>query len=256
MKNYFDYQEAAKRYKIGRPNFHSLIVEKIKDYLQLEGKLGVCLDVACGTGLLSEALLEISSKVIGVDNSTGMLSQVEENPKIEYVLAAAENIEIQERFVDLITVSSAFHWFDQEAFLKSSYSLIEINKYLVIHNNYFTSRTTDNESNLFNSWMKESYLKKFISPRRNLKSVSESEILSIGFEITGDDKFENKVLMSKLDLIDYLITQSNIISNEEIENYSLDEVKYWLSNELSNHFENTKSREFIFGNHILFLKKK
>lgn len=30
MKNYFHHQEAAKRYKKGRPAFHALVIDKIK----------------------------------------------------------------------------------------------------------------------------------------------------------------------------------------------------------------------------------
>jgi len=255
MQNYFNHKEAAKRYKTGRPNFHSLVVDKIKTQLRLEKKLDICLDVACGTGLLTEALLNISEKVIGLDNSEGMLSQANENERINYILGEAEDLSVVKGFVDLISVSSAFHWLDQAAFLKTSYEKLKQDKYLVIHNNSFTSSTKDGDSNLFKNWMKESYLKKFASPKRNQKPVDQSEISSMGFEIVKDDKFENVVPFNKAGLINYLITQSNVISNVELGEYTLDEVKNWLSEELAVHFEKIETRNFVFGNHLEFLKR-
>lgn len=255
MDNYFDHQEAAKRYKTGRPNFHFIVVEKIKLHLSLKNKLGLCLDVACGTGLLSEALLAISEKVIGIDNSEGMLSQANKNNNINYLLGQAENLSIVNGLVDLITVSSAFHWFNQAAFLKSSFTKLNVGSYIVIHNSFFTSRTEDEFSDSYKSWMIEVYLKKFISPKRNQKSVSQSEILSIGFEIIGDEKFENIVAFDKQGLVNYLVTQSNVISNVEQGQYSIEEVKQWLNKELTAHFEHKETRNFIFGNHLVFLQK-
>jgi len=103
--------------------------------------------------------------------------------------------------------------------------------------------------------MKESYLKKFVSPKRNKKSADQSEISSIGFEIVKDDKFENVVSFNKEGLISYLITQSNVISNVELGEYTLNEVKNWLGEELAIHFEKIETRNFIFGNHLMFLKR-
>jgi len=255
MTNYFDYQEAAKRYKKGRPDFHHIVVDKIKEKLKLKEKLETCLDVACGTGLLTEALLQISNSVIGIDNSEGMLNQTQKHPNIQYILGEAEDLKMIDGLVDLITVSSSFHWFNQKAFLQSSYRKLKNGNYIVIHNNFFTSRTEDKRSDLFTNWMTESYLKKFKSPKRNQKSVNESDIKSLGFHNAGNQSFENTVPFTKMKLIDYLLTQSNIISNVELGNYTIDDVKPWLANELENHFEQKEVRNFIFGNRLLFLSK-
>jgi len=256
MKNYFDYQEAAKRYKKGRPAIHSLVVEKIKTKINIEKKLTTCLDIACGTGLLTKALLEISEAVIGLDNSREMLSQVEQDDRIKYVYGAAEDLENIKGIVDLITVSSAFHWFNQKAFLRSCNLKLSVGNYIAIHNNYFTSKTTDSKSDEFTHWMTETYVKKFIPPKRNNYSVEESEMVDLGFIVSAKEQFENIVSFGKENLIDYLITQSNVISNVEMGNYSIDKVKNWLKAELNDHFEDGIKREFKFGNHLIFLKKQ
>lgn len=255
MKNYFDHKTAAKRYKTGRPNFHALVVEHIKLHLGIENKLGVCLDVACGTGMLTEALLEISESVIGIDNSEGMLGEAPQNPNIKYILGKAEDLTVIDGLVDLITVSSAFHWFDQASFLKAAYLKLMQGGCLAIHNNFFTSTSKDANSDALKNWMTNSYLKKFVKPKRNIKPVTTAEIKSIGFELTDDDKFENIVSFNIDGLTNYLVTQSNVIANVELGNYTIAEVEYWLKEELEDHFKKLEQRNFIFGNHIMYFKK-
>lgn len=256
MTNYFDYQAAAKRYKKGRPDFHHLIVDKIKEKVKLKENYETCLDVACGTGLLTKALLQISNRVIGIDNSEAMLSETQKHLNIQYILGDAEDLKTVDGLVDLITVSSAFHWFNQKAFLKSSYQKLKNKSYIVIHNNFFTSRTEDKRSDLFANWMAESYLKKFVNPKKNKNSVNETDIKNLGFYNAGNDSFENTVSFTKMNLIEYLITQSNIITNVELGNYTIDAVKVWLTKELESHFEPSQARQFIFGNRLLFLRKE
>ncbi|MBL0256881.1 MAG: hypothetical protein IPQ03_04835 [Bacteroidetes bacterium] len=59
--NYFNRKTAAERYSRGRPDFHSNTLKHIKEYLQLDLKLDKALDIACGTGLSTKALLDIAN---------------------------------------------------------------------------------------------------------------------------------------------------------------------------------------------------
>lgn len=57
--NYFSPHTAADRYSRGRPDFHANTIRHIRDYLQLHKPLAQALDIACGTGLSTKALLGI-----------------------------------------------------------------------------------------------------------------------------------------------------------------------------------------------------
>ena len=72
--NYFNPKTAAERYSKGRPGFHNNTIKHIKDYLHLDSKLNNALDIACGTGLSTKALLEIATNVYGTDISQEMLN--------------------------------------------------------------------------------------------------------------------------------------------------------------------------------------
>src|SRR3954467_6250668 len=88
--NYFNPKTAAERYSKGRPDFHSNTIKHIKDYLHLDKKLNNSLDIACGTGLSTKALLEIATNVCGTDTSQEMLNFAWHSDKIYYSIASAE----------------------------------------------------------------------------------------------------------------------------------------------------------------------
>src|SRR5687768_7958687 len=88
--NYFNTKPAAERYSIGRPDFHGSTIKQIKDFLRLETKLHRALDIACGTGLSTKALLEIATNVDGTDISQDMLNFAYKTEGIKYTIAPAE----------------------------------------------------------------------------------------------------------------------------------------------------------------------
>ncbi len=88
--NYFEPKTAAERYAAGRPPFHRKTIERIKKFLNLETNLDKTLDVACGTGLSTKALREISNAVFGTDISFEMLKRAAQDDKINYLIARAE----------------------------------------------------------------------------------------------------------------------------------------------------------------------
>jgi protein-L-isoaspartate O-methyltransferase len=65
--NYFAYPTAAERYAKGRPFFHSLAVEKIRTVCCEADHTSRALDVGCGTGQSTAALLELAHTIIGLD---------------------------------------------------------------------------------------------------------------------------------------------------------------------------------------------
>lgn len=72
--NYFAPKSAAERYARGRPAFHPIIIERIKDFLSLREPLLRALDVDCGTGLSTIALKGIAREVVGADVAGEMLA--------------------------------------------------------------------------------------------------------------------------------------------------------------------------------------
>lgn len=253
--NYFSLKTAAARYNQGRPDFHFNTIQHIKAFLGLKGKLNRALDVACGTGLSTKALLEIAIEVYGTDISEEMLKLAVCPDKISYSVAPAEKLPFEENQFDLITVSSGVHWFDIDAFLKEASRILKSRSWLVLYENHFIAEMTGSES--FAKWFRESYLKKYPSPPRNNDySWTNENLNSKGFNFVTEEKFKNEIVFNKNQLIAYFTTQSNIIAAIESGQTTYAEAEEWLSKELSSSFYHDQTTRIIhYGNWIKSIQR-
>ncbi len=252
--NYFTPKTAAERYSKGRPDFHSNTIRHIKDYLQLDKKLDNALDVACGTGLSTKALLEIATNVYGTDTSQEMLNLAWVPEKIHYSNASAEQQPFPDKMFDLITVSSGVHWFDIDKFLTEANRLLKSKAWLVLYENHFISEMVENEN--FSNWFPNIYLKKFPSPpRHDQYSWTNENLNPKNFHLTNEEKFKNPVSLNKKQLTLYFTTQSNIIAAVERREITYEEVENWLNEELTVFFDNDEVvRTINYGNWIKYIQ--
>ncbi len=253
--NYFAHQEAAERYAKGRPDFHTQVMHRIREFLGIHQKLETGLDIACGTGLSTKALLEIAENVYGTDMSPSMLENATQNEHISYHTAPAEKQPFSNQSIDIITVCSGVHWFDIDAFLRESHRLLRSRRWLVLYDNFFDP--TQNGHPDFGRWYRQRYLGTFPAPPRNDSySWTREHLATRNFDLLGDGTFTNEVAFTQQELILYFTTQSNIISAVNDHGHSYDEIERWLSDELSPFFPNAQSRlTMTFGNRITYLQK-
>jgi SAM-dependent methyltransferase len=72
-------------------------------------------DVAAGTGLLTRFLLGLGARVTAVEPDRRMAAVLEaHSPDIRVITGSAEELPLPDGSVDLVTVSSAWHWFDHD----------------------------------------------------------------------------------------------------------------------------------------------
>lgn len=258
--NYFEPENAAERYAKGRPDFHENTIEKIKQDLHIENKLEKALDIACGTGLSTNALLLIANKVFGTDSSEEMLKYAvsknnnDNRDNISYSVSAAENQPFPDNEFDIITVCSAIHWFNIDDFLVEANRLLKDGCYLILYDNFFISEMKGNE--IFKNWFPDVYLNRFPSPSRNNNyDWTNDNLKKSNFILENEVSFKNEVSFTKEELILYFTTQSNITAAvEKGSNYK--EIENWLNIELSNFFkDNNVIKTIYFGNRIKYLKR-
>ncbi len=253
--NYFKSRTAAERYSKGRPYFHDNIIQHIKDYLHLDKKLYNALDIACGTGLSTRALLEIATNVYGTDSSLEMLNLALKSDKIRYSIASAEQQPFADNSFDIITVCSGVHWLDIDNFLTETSRLLKRKAWLVLYENYFISQMAGNDT--FTNWFPDVYLRKYPSPPRNNSYSWTNENLSPkNFSFVAEERFKNAVVFNRKQLALYFTTQSNIISAVEKGETTYQQVESWLDKELASFFDNDESEQTIyFGNWIKFIQR-
>lgn len=253
--NYFNPKTVAARFSKGRPGFHSNTIKHIKDYLHVEKILNNALDIACGTGLSTKALLEIATNVYGTDASQEMLNFAAQPAEIYYTIASAEQQPFTDDTFDLITVSLGVHWFDIDKFLAEANRLLKSKSCLVLYENYFIAEMIGN--NNFTNWFRDVYLKKFPSPPRNNDYPWTNEnLLPKNFNFITEERFKNSVSFSKKQLALYFTTQSNIIAAVENGQTTYAEADNWLYEELAPFFDNDDITQTInYGNWIKFIQR-
>lgn len=249
--NYFTHQSAAERYAHGRPYFHPLVIDRIRNFLRLDGRVPVALDVACGTGQSALALTEIATRVLATDISPAMLAQAPIHPRIHYREAPAERLPIESCSADLITVSLAFHWLDRFQFLGEARRILRSEGTLAIYWNDFHGKMIENPE--FTRWTRESYLTRYPKPPRNDQPLTEENARTCGFAFVGRERYTNEVTFSPQELVHCLMTHSNIIAAVELGSESISDAYAWLLDTAAPLFPSATGT-FLFGGEIWFLQ--
>jgi SAM-dependent methyltransferase len=104
----------ADRYERGRPDYPAAAIATIVSELDLRAGRTV-LDLAAGTGKLTRLLVPSGANVIAVEPIREMREKIE---GVVALAGRAERIPLADRFVDAVTVGTAFHWFDADAALR------------------------------------------------------------------------------------------------------------------------------------------
>jgi ubiquinone/menaquinone biosynthesis C-methylase UbiE len=103
----------ANRYADFRPHYPTALF----DYLATLAPQGSTVwDCACGNGQASLDLAARFGKVIATDASQEQIASATSHPRIEYHVAPAEQSDLRDLPVALVTVAQAVHWFDFDRF--------------------------------------------------------------------------------------------------------------------------------------------
>src|SRR5437867_12848168 len=108
-----DFSGVANRYADFRPHYPPALF----DYLDtLVPRNSLVWDCGCGNGQATLDLAQRFDRVVATDASREQIAAATAHPKVEYRAAPAEQGELPDESVGLITVAQALHWFDLERF--------------------------------------------------------------------------------------------------------------------------------------------
>ena len=249
--NPFVAPETARAYAQGRPYVHPLVMALVKEKLDLRAPLEVAVDVACGTGLSSLALLAVAKRVVATDSSQAMLAQAPEDARISYRLAPAEALPLGDRSADLITVSSAFHWFQRATFLGEAWRVLRPRGGLVIYENFFEGRQHPNPA--FVRWL-EGYYEAHPAPPRDRTPFTEDDAREAGFNAFERMTYENTWSFTLGSFVAYLLSQSNVAAVIECGQTAVEALTLRLSEQLEPFFNGSEAT-FSFAGFVWILRR-
>lgn len=247
----FSAKETATGYATDRPYSHPVVISSIKSYLHLTHKFPLALDVGCGAGMSSLALLEIADNVVGVDSSEAMINSAIQNDNIQYFHCTAEQMPFDRKF-DLVTLAGSINWIDRGRFFSEARRVLKDENYVVIYDNDILGIMQEDKR--FEGWYSDEFSGRFPRPPRDESPLLKEEAMEYGFEFEKTEDYTNPIQFDLNSFIKYLFTLSNITSVPEHEAGRAAHIQEWLNGALAPFFAFSR-KTIIFGGYIWYLKK-
>lgn len=108
-----DFSPLAGNYARSRPTYPGELFDHLASLVEPRH---LAWDCATGNGQAALGLADHFDRVIATDISAEQIKHAVVHPRVDYRVASSESSGLDHHSVDLITVASAVHWFDLEAF--------------------------------------------------------------------------------------------------------------------------------------------
>ncbi len=168
----------------------------------------------------------------------------QEASSARFLRSSAESLPFSERTFDIVTVSMAFHWFDQRRFLEEAARVLTCGGELWVYNLLFPGVLFGDES--FSRWHRERYLVRYPVPARHSETLAcLLRPQQLPFVFTDERRLSYEVTFTAGELRSYLTTQSNIEAALR-RGAALRDVDAWLDNELAPFFREAASQRFAY----------
>ena len=250
VTNPFVHESAAARYAHGRVAYHGLVVERIRDLPGVEGGFG--LDVGSGTGMSARALTTLCRHVVALDAAPAMLSRLVPSPTIERVVARAERLPLPDATFDVITVSQVLHWLDRPAFLAEARRVLKPAGWLVAYDHHLSPET--NDDTVFTKWLRGAWVERYPpTARHHVELEQPTTWADGGFSLRRSERFRLTETWPLERLIDFLVTQSAVVSAVDERGESLEDVRAGIGESSRAWFGDAPTREFAFEGPIVCL---
>jgi SAM-dependent methyltransferase len=229
------------RYARGRPFHHPRALALALELLG-EERARRALDVACGTGLSTRALLDIADAVVGVDRSPEMLVVAAEVPGVTVVRGAAERLPFPDASFDAVTVCSGVHWFDQPAFFAEIRRLLRPGGWVVLYDHYFIGEMVDVPE--FATWTQSTFERHPLPPRNHQVGDPRGEAPDT-FDRIAEEFYADDIPMTQDEFVDYQLSLSNFVAASE-RGTPATELRDWLVTTTAPFYEGAAVRTVRF----------
>ena len=251
--NYFVAPESAHRYAANRPRGHARVLALMEQ--ALHGGLPVerALDVGCGAGHSTVALLPYARGIEGVDSSSEMLGLAPRHERIAYRKGHAEALPCRSGEYDLVTVSSAYHWFDHERFLGEAARVLKPGGWLVLYKAGSTGKLPGRPD--FEFWRREVLNARYPKVARNGEPLTGERAAQFGFTETYCEKTTHSRRYTITEYVENLLTHSSVVRVVDGGQEPVGAAREWLRTELAAFFPEGVA-EFAHEDRIHVLRRE
>jgi SAM-dependent methyltransferase len=224
----------------------------VRDIVRPAGRFRRALDVGCGTGLSSLALLDLAEEVVGIDAALEMLRHTRRVDGIRYVASGAETLPFRERCLDLVLACGSMDWVDRPRFMPRAAGLLIRGGWLVSLDFGDTGRSPQVPG--LERWYDEAFLGAYPRPPAGDPVITADEADRHGFAAPLHRDFAATCSFTAGRYAAFLLTESNVIAAVEYGRQTEAEVRAWLESGLRPLFGD-ESRPVAFGGYIQALRR-
>jgi SAM-dependent methyltransferase len=193
---------------------------------------GRALDVACGTGLSTRALAAVGFDPVGVDVVVEMVEVARSDTGLSFIVGEAEHLPVATRCCSLVTVASGVHWFDQRAFYAEAARVLVPGGLLVL-SEHAGAHLPGNPA--FLDWARGAYVQRYPTPPRGVPAGGIDEVPD-EFESFAAERRLDAVSFTPVELVEYLLTQSNVADAIERGDEQEQAVREWFLDQTATFF--------------------
>lgn len=196
------FSKQAEIYLKARPTYP----EELFSFLtRLAPATNTCWDCATGNGQAAISLANHFNHVIATDGSAQQIKNAQPRHNIEYRVGTAEESEFANQSVDLITVATAAHWFNHNAFYKEAQRVTVPNGILAVW--AYGEATIEPAIDELMEWFMYTYLYDYW-PAGRWYVRSKYETLPFPFATISTPDFYCRMQWNKQQWLDYIMSWS------------------------------------------------
>jgi len=230
----FAHSRVAEGYASARPFLHPEVFARVRDLVPASWPLRRGLDVGCGTGLSSVALLDLAREVTGVDVSLPMLRRARRQEHVRYLASSAEDLPLRDRTFDLIVACGSLDWVDRGRFLPRAAELLTAGGWLIPLDFGDAGRSTDIAD--LEGWHRQVFQATFPSPSSRDPMITDEEASRFGFGGPTSHRFTTGYSFTASGYARFLMTESRVTAAVEYGHREPEEIRAWLEAQLGDLF--------------------
>jgi SAM-dependent methyltransferase len=248
----FQHDRVAAGYASARPYLHPEVFAGVREVVRPAARFRRALDVGCGTGLSSFALLDLADEVVGVDAALDMLRHARRATGIRYVASGAEALAFRDGSFDLVVACGSMDWVDRPRFLPRAAELTRSGGWLVSLDFGDTGRSPGAQG--LARWYDEVFLRAYPRPPAGDPIITADEAGRHAFAAPLHRDFASACSFTAPQYAAFLMTESSVIAAIEYGRKTESEVRAWLERELVPIF-GPEPRRVAFGGYIQALRR-
>lgn len=236
------FSNQAMAYAQYRPGYPIELFEYIVSFVENKTKAWDC---ATGNGQAAALLSGYFENVIATDISEAQLKNAAKKNNISYQISPAKKTPFPDNSFDLITVATAYHWFDHEAFYKEATRVGKHNAVVAIW--VYNALSTDDETlNKLYQYFYEKITKPYWEPER--RYVDEQyETVAFNFKPLPSKSFYSNHQWTKDQFKGYIETWSAVQKYKKLNGQS---PLLQIAEELNKTWPDNEIKEISFSIHL------